>query len=801
MKRPLQILAFATLLSGLSLTAAAQERLCDPEYEDCRTPLINYIRTETRGIDVAFWFMQDARYATELINRHRAGVPLRVIVDQQANNTKPGNAQIIADLAAAGIPMRHRAVGDILHFKMMLFDGQDVVQFSKANYTPSSFVPEQPNANYFDEVIFFTDDLTLTNSFRRRFDDLWIDTSRYQNFANIATAPVRRYPGTTIDPSMNFPTLENFADRSVSRFNAETQRIDAIVYRITDSLMPNALLSAVARQVSVRLITEPEQYRDLTKRWHSAHVDRMYMGGVQIKHRQHAGLMHQGSVVLHNLGEVIFGSSNWTTYSAIWQDEHNYFYRPVPGNEKLWFFQWFADQFQEKWNDTANYVAFQPQPPDPLTTYIAPVNGASGLSASVTLTWDGGPWAHLYDIQLGTTPTALAQIGPPNQQLGSPDDGRRETITVSNLQPGTTYYWRIVSKTWALQSRTGPVWSFTTAGTPPGGGGTPYGGTPAAVPGVFQAENFDEGAQFVAYYDTTANNSGGAYRSTGVDIATTTDTGGGHYVGWTKAGEWLKYTVNVGTDGTYPLQTRLAALGTGGRFHVEIDGVDRTGPITVPNTGAWDAWQTITTTGIPLSAGLRTVRVVFDTIGTGGAVAGFNWFQFGAGSSPPPPPYGGTPYGGTAAAIPGVVQAENFDEGGANVAYFDASTTNSGGAYRSTGVDIATTTDTGGGHYVGWTKAGEWVKYSVSVATAGTYTLQTRLAALGTGGRFHVEVDGVDRTGPITVPNTGAWDAWQTLPTANVSLTAGPHVIRVVFDVVGTGGAVAGFNWFQFVAP
>ena len=54
----------------------ATERLCDPAYEDCRTPLINYIRNENVGIDVAFWFMQDARYKTEILNRwhgRRAG--------------------------------------------------------------------------------------------------------------------------------------------------------------------------------------------------------------------------------------------------------------------------------------------------------------------------------------------------------------------------------------------------------------------------------------------------------------------------------------------------------------------------------------------------------------------------------------------------------------------------------------------------------------------------------------------------------------------------------------------------------
>ena len=814
MNRPLQILICAATLCAWPVAAAAQERLCDTQNEDCRTPLINLIRNEppTGGIDVAFWFMQDARYSQELINRHRAGVPIRIIVDQQANNTKPGNAEIIADLAAAGIPMRHRAVGDILHFKMMLFHGQGVVQFSKANYTPYSFVPESPT-NYFDETIFFTDDvadLALTNSFRRRFDDLWIDTTRYQNFANITGTPTRRYAPFPIDGSMNFPPLENFQTRAFGRFNAENQGIDAIVYRITDSLLPNALIDAATnRRVRVRVISEPQQYRDLDKRWHAAHMDRLYMAGVQIKHRHYdglnyAGLMHQGSVVLHGLGEVIFGSSNWTSASANRQDEHNYFYRPVPGKEKLWFFQFFVDQFEDKFTrDTLNnYEDFRPLPPDPLTAYLSPGNGASGVSTSPTLTWEGGPWAHLYDVYLGTSPTALALVGPPNQQLGSPNNGSKEIIGLTDLQPGTTYFWRIVSKTWALQSRTGPVWSFTTAGTPPGGGGgIPYGGTPAAIPGTFQAENFDEGGQFVGSYDTTTGNKGGVYRTnTDVDIGTTNDGGSAIYVGWTKAGEWLKYTVNVQAAGTYSLQTRLAQVGTGGRFHIEVGSSYVSGPITVPNTGAWDAWQTITTPGIQLPAGVTTIRVVLDAVGTGGAVAGFNWFQLASGSSPPTPPTT-TPYGGTPAAIPGVVQAEHFDEGGQSLAYFDTTAGNKGAYYRlNTDVDIGQTNDGGTAPYVGWTKAGEWLKYTVNVATAGTYSFHTRLAQVGTGGRFHIEVGTSYVSGPITVPDTGAWDAWQTITTPGIPLPAGVTTIRVVFDAVGTGGAVAGFNWFQLTS-
>src|SRR4029077_3249546 len=107
-------LAVAALLSVpvFATGARAAERLCDPAYEDCRTPLLNLINNETVGIDVAFWFMTDTRYETALLNRWHAGVPIRVIVDPKANPTYDGNAQVLADLANAGIPMRYRLATD-----------------------------------------------------------------------------------------------------------------------------------------------------------------------------------------------------------------------------------------------------------------------------------------------------------------------------------------------------------------------------------------------------------------------------------------------------------------------------------------------------------------------------------------------------------------------------------------------------------------------------------------------------------------------------------------------------------------
>ena len=786
MRRFSTVLLFGLFLTGaLPVRAAAQvqvqvplpERICDPQFEDCRELILNLIRNENIGIDVGFWYMQDARYVTELVKRFAAGVPVRVLMDSRANATYPGNPASLQGLRDAGIPMREKFGEDILHFKMMLFHGQNMVHFSKANFDPFAYTPHDVNINYEDEAVFFTDDDRITNSFRRRFDDRWVNTSLFRNYANITGPLSRRYPLFPIDPAMNFASDSgDFSARVISRVDRETVGIDALVFRVTEDRMTEAMNRAVGRGVPVRLITEPDEYRNPKRIYDSKQVDRMYMGGVQIKIRQHQGLMHEGLVVLRGLGEVIFGSANWTLASAVFQDEHNYFYNPTLG--KPWFFAWFAEQFEGKWNHPTNFVPFQPLAPG-APVYSSPSNGASGLPSSVTLTWDGGPWSHMYDIYAGPTPDPPLVAG--NIPLGSPDAGVLETFTLSNLQPGTAYYWRIVDRTYANRTQSGVTWSFTTAGTAPNGGGgsTAFGGTPAPIPGTIQAENFDDGGQAVAYFDTKPGNSGGVYRSTDVDIQGITGSAGEYNLGWTKAGEWLKYTVNVTAAGTYQLDTRIAQVGAGATFHVEVDGVDRTGRVAVPDTGDWQAWRTVTAASIPLTAGEHVLRLVFDTANTGGA-GNYDWFRFTASTAPPPPPPPPSfAFGGTPAPLPGIVEAENFDTGGEGVSYHDTSAGNNGGDYRNTDVDIDTDPVTGD-LYVGWARVGEWLNYTVNVTQTRNYAARVRFANLGSGAKFRIEVDGVDVTGLVSLPDTGAWDAWQTLSAGNLSLSQGQHVIRVV---------------------
>ncbi len=152
----------------------------------------------------------------------------------------------------------------------------------------------------------------------------------------------------------------------------------------------------------------------------------------------------------------------------------------------------------------------------------------------------------------------------------------------------------------------------------------PYGGTPVSLPGTVQAEDFDTGGAGVAYQDSDAANQGGQYRpDEQVDLEATTDTGGGYNVGWISAGEWLEYTVNVAETGVYTVEFRVASEMSGGALHLEKDGANLTGAISAPQTGGWQAWTTVSATGVSLSSGVQVLRVVFD-----GGPFNLNWIRF-----------------------------------------------------------------------------------------------------------------------------------------------------------------------------
>jgi hypothetical protein len=139
-------------------------------------------------------------------------------------------------------------------------------------------------------------------------------------------------------------------------------------------------------------------------------------------------------------------------------------------------------------------------------------------------------------------------------------------------------------------------------------GSNAYGGTPRAIPGTIQVEDFDNGGTGAAYSDLSAGNLGGDYRvNESVDLSYSTKEGS-NFIGWTQTGEWTKYSVNISATRAYTLKMRVASVGAGKKVRIELDGAT-IATVTIPNTNGVDNWATVTISGINLTAGLKTLRV------------------------------------------------------------------------------------------------------------------------------------------------------------------------------------------------
>jgi HKD family nuclease len=423
------------------------------------------------------------------------------MLDLRADQNYPEGATVRQSFINAGIPIRHKTTTGINHWKMILYyggadDRTPRVHFSAANFASGSYSPTVPYINYVDEAIYFTDDPNVVQTFMTKYDDLWTNTTDYQSLANVNGLPVRSHPIYPLHSTLNFPPDQDYQDRLVAQMRQETTGIDVVMFRITSSKVPNEVMNRAAAGVPVRLITDEDQYRNPTYFWHSYNIDRMYAAGIPIKWKRDDSNtgdtdMHQKSVILHGRQMAIFGSSNWTTSSSDTQREHNYFISAAPPpTGKPWILSWFVDQFNRKWNNLqadgtpmslTMFLDFVPGWPEQPVN-VSPANGALGQGTSVTLRWEGGWWAHKYDIYFGTpsSPPLIASDYMPGSSTAGTSSNKESfnpctppagftSACPSGLAPGTTYYWKIRGKTMVGNSRaiTGPTWSFTTSGGVP----------------------------------------------------------------------------------------------------------------------------------------------------------------------------------------------------------------------------------------------------------------------------------------------------------------------------------------------
>ena len=162
-----------------------------------------------------------------------------------------------------------------------------------------------------------------------------------------------------------------------------------------------------------------------------------------------------------------------------------------------------------------------------------------------------------------------------------------------------------------------------------------------------------------------------------------------------------------------------------------------------------------------------------------------------------------TPYKGTAAAVPGKIEAENYDEGGHNKAFYDNDRENQGKAYREDEVDVVDISDSKcgeaacTGYAIGYTNEGEWVEYTINVAADAKYDITANIATAFETAGMQLFIDDKAITDAITFEKVDSvFTTYKVVKVGSAELTKGEHVLKLLIT-----GSYLNVDWLQFTDP
>ncbi len=357
---------------------------------------------------------------------------------------------------------------------------------------------------------------------------------------------------------------------------------------------------------------------------------------------------------------------------------------------------------------------------------------------------DSGDWMdYAVSVSSAGTFTANFRVASPytSQQLLLKNAAGAVLATVNIPQTGAFQNWTTVTASVTLPTGNQTLrvysansgWNFNwlefLTGAPSTAG--------SAIPGKIEAENY--------------------YVMSGVQSETTSDAGGGMDVGFIDTGDWMDYNVTVNAAGTYTLNFRVASPYAAHQLQFKNASGTILATVTVPQTGAWQNWTTVSTT-VTLPAGNQILRVFSVNGGLN-----INWLEFVSAAQTP-----------SGTVIPGKIEAENYT--------------------AMNGVQSETTSDVGAGKNVGFIDTGDWMDYLTTVSTAGTYTVNFRIATPYASQQLQLKNSSGTVLATVSIPQTGAYQSWTTVSTT-ITLPAGNQTLRIYSSNGGWN-----INWLEFVS-
>lgn len=267
---------------------------------------------------------------------------------------------------------------------------------------------------------------------------------------------------------------------------------------------------------------------------------------------------------------------------------------------------------------------------------------------------------------------------------------------------------------------------------------------------VIQAEDYNAGGEHYGYHKNPSE--GGMKQETQNGVT---------YLKGMKSGEWVRYSINVREAGRYGITCRMFQKRSGGKFRIAINGVYKTGEISL--SGSAGVWNETFVYPVELETGEQYI----DFRIKGGDID-MDWIKFGAGYS----------------QVPGVIQAEDFDEGQYS---FKNGSSGNFKSYRSDqGVAISASNNV---VHISNTSGGDWIQYTFNVQEK-ISSVKVRAAAEN-GGKFALSFDGGTQLDAVST-TTGNWNTYNDFTVSNVQLFPGTHTMKIHIL------SALNIDWFEF---
>lgn len=654
------VAATLMLATSLSSSVSADDQIYFTATDNVTNVLVQLINNENVRVDIGDWLLSEHSISIAIANAFARGVQVRLLGDRVAIfESDPHTKTEFYWLANQGVPIRLRFnptwFPEINHWKAAILAGQNTVLFGSGNFTPFELAPFS-STNYDDESEIVTSDPAIVGAFRTRFDQMWNDTTfepesiyggppymkswydacsseptgtcdfltQFPNPAPMNVDTTRLEPDNPTPPDLIFSQGPDFNNRLAQEIQNESAHIDLTVYRLGVDNITQALLAQAQTGVPVRIIVDQNQYTNpLFPEYELTHanIDKLWAAGIPVMMSLHQGVMHMKTLITST-----FATNASSNYTPHWQRDGDYF---VSVSTKSTIYQALVNRFQAMWTDTAGFGPLVTTPPN-AANLASPGSGAPGVSTTTSLIWNRASFAVSYNVYLGTSSSNMPLVANVPADLSTSPPPTSSWTPPSPLQPGTTYFWQIVSLTNATPVNpnmvaSSSVSSFTTASGPPPNlpspwtsqdvGPTGQAGSASFANGVFTVTGAgadiwgtQDGFQFVnepvsgnttIVARVTGMQNTNVYAKAGVMIRASTDPGSPHVILDLNPGGNIEFMTRstqsgattwvTGTSGATPVWLQLALSSSTVTASVSSDG---------------STWTTVGSTPVTFGAGV-----------------------------------------------------------------------------------------------------------------------------------------------------------------------------------------------------